>query len=361
MPDSIEKNLIRRDRPLILGWLLTCLALIALMVLIGGYTRLSGSGLSITQWKPIHGTLPPMNADQWNEEFTAYQQSPQYIKVNSGMTLDDFKTIFWPEFIHRLLGRAIGMVFFLPLIIFAARKSISRRFGWRLAFIFALGGMQGLIGWLMVKSGLQDDPHVSPIRLALHLSAAFALFALILWAVLDIKDELSPRRMTGSASPRTTTDPVMRRGDSLRKYYPAWFALLCLQIIMGAFMAGIHGGLIYNTWPLMDGQFIPDGLLATHPWYANIPLIQLIHRTLAIALAATYLLAWFPARKILPKSATALVHTLLLQFALGVTTLLYQAPLPLALAHQMAGLLLFCLSIIVLHRSCESLATLQIS
>ncbi len=156
-----------------------------MMVIIGGYTRLSGSGLSITEWKPIHGTLPPLNESQWQEEFSAYQHSPQYRKINSGMTLAEFKTIFWPEYIHRLLGRIIGAVFFLPLVVFAIRGSISKRFGWRLAGIFALGGLQGLIGWLMVASGLVDNPQVSAIRLALHMGVAFAILGMVVWMAMD--------------------------------------------------------------------------------------------------------------------------------------------------------------------------------
>ncbi len=157
-----------------------------MMVMIGGYTRLSGSGLSITEWKPVHGTIPPLNDIEWLQEFSAYQHSPQYQKVNMGMTFEEFKTIFWPEYIHRLLGRIIGAVFFVPLVIFGLRRSISKRFGWRLIGIFALGGLQGLIGWLMVKSGLVDTPQVSAVRLALHLSVAFAILGMLVWAVIDI-------------------------------------------------------------------------------------------------------------------------------------------------------------------------------
>ena len=168
-------------------WLLLCAALVALMVAVGGYTRLSGSGLSITEWKPVHGVIPPLSEAQWEEEFAAYRASPQYEKINRGMSLLEFKEIFWPEYLHRLLGRAVGLVFFIPFIYFAWKRAFPARFGVRLLGIFALGGFQGLMGWWMVKSGLVDNPHVSHLRLAAHLALAFALFALLLWSALDIK------------------------------------------------------------------------------------------------------------------------------------------------------------------------------
>ena len=351
-----------RNRPALLAWLLLCAALVALMVLIGGYTRLSGSGLSITSWKPVHGIIPPLNAGQWQEEFDAYRQSPQYIKVNRGMQLEEFKAIFWPEFIHRLLGRVIGAVFFLPLIVFALRRSFNRRFGWRLAGIFALGGLQGIIGWMMVRSGLQDDPQVSPVYLAAHLAVAFGILGMILWAGMDVLTSPSPNwgegrggGLPGRLSPVIPLpNPPPCRGRGL---YLPWFSLLCLQIILGALMAGLHGGLIYNTWPTMDGHWIPDELLAASPWYANVALVQFMHRTLAVFLAVSYLAMWLYNPKTRPHNLIA--ATLAAQFALGVATLLHQAPLALALAHQMTGLLLFSLSVIALHRSCESLATPQ--
>ena len=307
------------------------------MVLIGGYTRLSGSGLSITSWKPVHGALPPLNDAEWNEEFSAYRESPQYQKVNSGMTLSEFKTIFWPEFFHRLLGRVIGAVFFVPLMVFAARRSFTPRFGWRLVGIFALGGLQGLIGWLMVKSGLVNDPQVSHLRLALHLSVAFGILGMLVWAILDL-----------SSFPR--------RRESIREWIPAyagmtvWFALLCLQIILGAFMAGLHAGLAYNTWPTMNGEFLPGGLLAD-----KVTLVQFLHRTLAVLLAFWFIFWWYWQRRYvkdngLGKACTLVAVMLAAQFALGVFTLVNMVPLPLALAHQMTALLLFVAAVNLLYR-----------
>ncbi len=325
---------IYKDNSAVWYWLFLCTALVVLMVLVGGYTRLSGSGLSITQWKPIHGVIPPLGLEQWQEEFAAYQQSPQYQKINMGMTLEEFKSIYWPEYMHRLLGRLIGMVFFIPLVVFALRRSISRQFGWRLAGIFALGGLQGLMGWLMVASGLVDNPHVSHIRLAAHLILAFALFALLLWAVLDTKNE-TPARPAPNA-------------------YSLWFALLCLQVILGALLAGLHGGLIYNTWPTMNGEWISSDIAETPGVMENIPLIQFLHRTLAVLVAGGFLLWWhwqwaYVKNNHLGKVCAGVTAVIALQFILGVFTLLFHVPLPLALAHQMTGLLLFGLAVILLH------------
>jgi len=329
--------LIHRDRRAILLWLMACALLVAMMVMIGGYTRLSGSGLSITAWKPIHGTIPPLDAQEWREEFAAYQASPQYQKVNRSMTLEEFKIIFWPEYIHRLLGRIIGAVFFVPLIFFAARRSFSARFGWRLAGIFALGGAQGLIGWLMVASGLVDDPQVSAVRLALHLGVAFAILGMMVWAIMDV-----------SSSPR--------RRESIREWIPAyagmtiWFTLLCLQIILGALMAGMHAGLVYNTWPTMNGQFLPDGLLAD-----NLTFIQFLHRNIAVLVAVGFLFWWYFNREYvknahLGKVCARIAAIIAAQFTLGVLTLLYSAPLKLALAHQAVALMLFVAALGLLHK-----------
>lgn len=329
-----------RDRRAIIFWLSLCALLVSAMVVIGGYTRLSGSGLSITEWKPIHGALPPLNEAEWQEEFAAYQQSPQYQKVNRGMSLDEFKIIFWPEFFHRLLGRIIGAVFFIPLVVFAMRKSFSTRFGWRLLGIFALGGLQGLIGWLMVKSGLVNDPHVSYLRLALHLAVAFAILGMLVWAILDVVTSYELRIKS--------TNLLATRNSQLVTYL-LWFTLLCLQIILGSFMAGLHGGLIYNTWPGMDTSGV---------WSEKIATVQFLHRRLAELLAGGFLFWWYLCRayvknKHLGKGCAVVTVILAMQFALGVVTLLHQAPLVLALAHQAVALLLFVASVILLYKQCH--------
>ena len=336
--------LVHRNHSAVVFWLCMCLFLVASMVFVGGYTRLSGSGLSITEWAPIHGVIPPMNAEQWQEEFDAYRASPQYQKINKGMSLDEFKAIYWPEFWHRILGRAIGMVFLFPLIYFAASGALSKRFGWRLFGIFALGGLQGLIGWLMVKSGLQDNPYVSHLKLALHLSIAFVIFSLLLWAVFDL------------ISSRKPSDSSKQAMDGWRQTsYKIWFSLLWAQIILGAFVAGQHGGLVYNTWPTMNGDWLPPDLVSPHVvWHENITLVQFLHRKLAIFLCVSFLFWWFLARpyvknNALRKATASVALIMLVQFALGVLTLIHHVPLNLALAHQMTALALLGVSVWLLY------------
>lgn len=331
--------LVRKDRPAVAAWLALCLLLVACMVLVGGYTRLSGSGLSITQWKPIHGVIPPQGENEWQEEFEAYRQSPQYEKINKGMTLEEFKTIFWPEFWHRVLGRMVGVVFLVPLLVFAWRKSFSARFGLRLAAIFALGGLQGLVGWIMVKSGLVDHPFVSHIKLAMHLSIAFAVFGLIGWAMLDV--------VAGSKLPMAN---CKRRPAT----YMGWFLLLCLQIILGAMVAGTHAGLVFNTYPTMNGDWLPAGLLES-PWLDNVTLIQFLHRKTALLVVFGFIFWWYFNRKYVREKALGKVCSwvallIACQFALGVLTLLGQVPLKLALSHQMMALALFAGAVMLLHR-----------
>ncbi len=335
---------LRRDHKPVFVWLTACALLVACMVMLGGYTRLSGSGLSITSWKPIHGTLPPLNYAQWEEEFTAYRQSPQFQQVNYDMKLDEFKAIFWPEFLHRLLGRAIGILFFVPYAIFLWRNAFHRRFGYRLLMIFTLGGLQGLVGWLMVASGLIDEPRVSHLRLALHLAMAFAIFALILWSALDIRKPEAQWAVIPNACLTA---------------FKGWFALLCIQIVFGAFMAGLHGGLVYNTWPDMNGQFAPDDLWYMSPWLinftSNIATVQFTHRTLAAILAISYGFWWYlcspyVTKVPMQKLCAAVALIIATQFALGVLTLLHMVPLPLAWLHQLTGLILFAAGIMLMHR-----------
>ena len=333
--------LLHRDHRAVSLWLIVCLCLVAAMVALGGYTRLSGSGLSITTWKPLHGSIPPLSDSDWEEEFTAYRASPQFQKVNSGMDIAAFKTIFWPEYLHRLLGRAIGLAFFLPFAYFCYRRALTRRFALRLFAIFALGGLQGLVGWLMVASGLNDIPRVSHFRLAMHLSLAFTIFALLLWAFLDLR-------------------PIRRARLSVRALstYKIWFAALCLQIVWGAFMAGLHAGYVYNTWPDFNGALLPpdlstgNGLLsdaATH-----IPAVQLIHRSLAIFLWLVFAFWWKKTRNTVKYTTSGWYSNAVLicinaQFALGVATLLQVVPLGLAWLHQLVALGLFALSLALLH------------
>jgi cytochrome c oxidase assembly protein subunit 15 len=331
--------LIYRDYKAIKIWLIICLLLVAMMVLVGGYTRLSGSGLSITEWKPIHGIIPPIGEVEWQEEFDAYQASPQFKMINSDMDMDGFRQIFWPEYIHRVLARLVGIVFFVPLLVFMLRRSISKKMFAMLAGIFALGGFQGAIGWVMVKSGLQSTPYVSHLKLALHLSVAFIIYALILWMIMKIGKK---REIVAVAHRR------------FRSSYSLWFALLGVQIVFGAFMAGLHAGLVYNTWPDMNGQIVPDGLFA-YPLIENREFVQFIHRQLAAFLAIIFILWFYVHREYIGKSQIAgicwlMAGVVFFQFTLGVFTLLYQVPLAMALAHQMTALLLWTVAVWLLYR-----------
>lgn len=314
------------------------------MVLVGGYTRLSGSGLSITDWKPVHGVAPPLNEGEWEQEFTLYKASPQYQLVNQGMALDEFKDIFWPEYWHRVLGRSVGIVFLLPFLGFILRRSISFRFALRLSLIFALGGAQGFIGWFMVKSGLIDDPYVSPIKLAMHLSTAFLILCGLLWAILDL---WNPWGESPHALPRR----------HLRFFY-VLLGLLVVQIIYGAFVAGLKAGLVYNSFPTMNGEWVPDGMTNLSPWHENlhhnVTLVQFSHRWNAMALLFLLPIWWYCAMphvisKSIRRTAWVMIAALSLQVTLGVLTLIKQVPLGLALKHQMTALLLLASMVALLH------------
>jgi len=358
-------HLINRDNRAVVAWLSICLLFVALMVLVGGYTRLSGSGLSITEWKPVHGVIPPIGEQQWQEEFAAYQATPQYKLVNSDMSLAGFKEIFWPEYFHRLLARTIGLIFFLPMLVFALRKSTSKIFFWRMLGIFALGGLQGAMGWIMVKSGLQDAPYVSHIKLTLHLSLAFLIFALILWAILDLaspsgrgkiflykRSEFRKSVPEGEGKADCYTPSTIHQ--PLITTYKLWLSLFSVQIIFGGLMAGSHAGLIYNTWPDMNGEYLPGGLFSGN-LLENITFIQFIHRTFAILVTIMFLWWCYRYKNYLGSQKITthciiIVIIILAQFALGVFTLLNHVPLPLALAHQMTALLLWFVAVALLHK-----------
>lgn len=342
-PKPRRQPLVPRDRKAVVIWLTLCTLLVAAMVFVGGYTRLSGSGLSIADWKPVHGIIPPLNQAEWEEEFSFYRQTPQFQKVNHTMTLAEFKTIFWPEYWHRVLGRSIGFVFLLPLLGFLARRSLSFPMALRLTLIFALGGIQGFVGWFMVKSGLIDNPAVSPIRLMAHLSIAFTIFGLLVWQILTI------------------TSPWKAQPKPLPTVHVAFYALfflVCVQIIYGALVAGLKAGLVFNTFPTMNGVWIPSDLLFFEPWYENlyhnITTVQFIHRWNAIFLVILLPLWWcIASRDVITspvKSAgKMMLATLGVQFALGVLTLINAVPLPLALLHQMTALVLFGLMVALMH------------
>jgi cytochrome c oxidase assembly protein subunit 15 len=333
------------DRSFLLSWLTACTLMVALIVVIGGLTRLTESGLSIVEWKPVTGTLPPLSESAWQEEFLHYQQSPQYQKINKGMTLAEFKHIFWLEYAHRLLGRLIGIVFLLPLLYALHKRYVPQKIKKRLWMIFALGGIQGAIGWWMVSSGLINEPRVSPILLAFHLGTAFLIFSLLLWSLLDVLD-----------LPLADSTPDIL---SIRRAGWALTGLIFLQVLLGALVAGLDAGLTYNTYPLMDGRIIPEGLALLHPawrnFLENVTTVQFDHRLIAHLLLISVVAFCFALpRHVIDRHvrrlAAIMALALLLQFGLGVATLLSVVAIPLASAHQGGAVMLFALSISLNHR-----------
>lgn len=335
-------------------WLLTCMAMVVLMVFIGGVTRLSESGLSIVEWKLVTGIFPPLSQESWEAELAEYRNSPEYQQVNMGMSVDEFKQIYWLEWLHRLLGRMTGLIFIIPLIYFAVRKQLKPPLRNRMAIACVLVASQGVLGWLMVYSGLQDDPRVSPLRLAAHLSLAFIVFSWLYWTWLSINQIYRHYRAGGN--------PHQGEYQAIRKI-PAFegmtsslairivTALVFIQIIFGAFVAGLDAGLIYNSWPLMDGDFVPSHLLSLQPWYRNlyeyVPMVQWQHRTFAcvVSVAIIAFILTHLKYRALRGLLVALFVVLLLQFKLGVLTLIQMVPIHLASAHQMVALLLLAVCV----------------
>ena len=326
------------------AWLLACCALVFAMVVVGGVTRLTHSGLSIVEWQPILGTLPPLNEAQWLETFAKYKLTPEYRKVNHQMNLDEFKGIFWWEYFHRLLGRLIGFVFLLPLLWFWWRDRIDRPLALKLVGIFVLGGLQGAMGWYMVKSGLVDDPRVSQYRLTAHLSIALAIYATMLWTALGL---IYPgASATGAAQSR------------LRGFSWIITALIAYMVATGGFVAGIRAGLAYNTFPLMNGHWVPPELFMLEPWHLNffnnMATVQFDHRLGAWLLAFLVPWLWMSARRhaLSPRANFAinlLLGLLALQIALGIATLLLLVPVPLAAAHQGGAVLLLGAALLLNH------------
>jgi cytochrome c oxidase assembly protein subunit 15 len=314
-------------------WLWTIAALVFCMVLVGGATRLTDSGLSITEWQPILGAIPPLTHADWLEAFEKYKQIPEYQTVNRGMTLTEFEFIYWWEWAHRFLGRIIGIAFLVPFLIFIALRQIDRKSFWRLLVLFLLGGAQGALGWYMVQSGLVNRVDVSQYRLAAHLTLATILYAAIIWTVLGLGLRRQWQPHKGSA------------GAGLL------ILLLFLQIGAGGFVAGLDAGMGYNTWPKMDGQWIPQGLWVMEPvWrnlFENAMTVQFLHRILAyIVITVAVVHAW----RTFSMSAMILVYVLLIQAGLGILTLLLQVPLALALAHQGGALVALAVAVWHLHR-----------
>lgn len=331
-----------RDR--VVGiWLLACAAAVLVMVVVGGVTRLTHSGLSITQWQPIAGVLPPMDEAAWTAEFERYQQFPEYQQVNRGMSLDGFKSIYWVEYTHRLLGRLIGVVFALPLLYFIAKGYVRRALVPKLAVLFLLGAAQGAMGWFMVKSGLVDSPRVSHLRLTAHLALAVTIYGYMLWIAFDLLQSAAPA-------------PVAAR---LVGHARAIAVLLFVMILSGGLVAGTRAGLLFGTFPLMGDTFLPVGLYGVSPfWLAALQdpvTIQFNHRLLAYVLVALVgALLWRARRDALPASArigTGVMTALLIaQVALGICTILFRVPVELAATHQGVAMLLFGSALFVCHR-----------
>ena len=335
-------------------WLFGCCALIVLMVVVGGITRLTLSGLSITEWKPVIGIVPPLSTAEWAAEFGKYKQIPEYQAIHSGMTLAEFKGIFYWEYAHRLLGRLIGVAFAAPFLWFLVRRQLPRRLAAPLAIILLLGFAQGVLGWYMVKSGLADRIEVSQYRLVAHLGLALAIYSAILWTALGLLRS-SARNPLPNPCPQAGERRV---GVGWRRAVDAILALVALTILAGGFVAGTRAGLTYNTFPLMYGRLVPAGYGQLQPfylnWFDNIAAVQFDHRVLALTVAASVLVIWaagLHAR--LPNPARLALHLLLLaaalQVALGIGTLLLVVPIPLAAAHQAGAVLLLTAAIYFRH------------
>jgi cytochrome c oxidase assembly protein subunit 15 len=319
-------------------WLYGNCALLLAMILLGGITRLQGAGLSIVEWEPIMGILPPLFQEDWVILFAKYQQSPEFQKINFMFTLNDFKSIFWLEYFHRLLGRALGLTFMLPGFIFWAKGYLTPKLKKNFLIICTLGLLQGGMGWYMVKSGLVDDPHVSHFRLAAHLVLAFIIYACMLWQAFSL---------------------TCKRGPDyyVQKTFRLILIFLFITIIYGAFVAGLKAGLIYNTFPLMDGAWFPHHILslAHEKYFVYDPVnIQFIHRWLAIILAVWII--WsslYYIREVhdrhLKKTFWVLQGIVLLQFMLGVATLIFVTPAPLACLHQLGAATLLSAILYVLY------------
>jgi cytochrome c oxidase assembly protein subunit 15 len=313
-----------KDRAAVAAWLFVCAALTLAIVVVGGITRLTESGLSIVEWQPLEGALPPLSPADWEALFAKYRATPQFQKVFPDMTLEGFKGIFWWEYAHRLLGRLIGLVFLLPYLYFLVRKRLPRDLAWKLAGVFLLGALQGAMGWYMVESGLVADPRVSHFRLTAHLGLALAIFSCEFWIALSL---------------------VKPSEGQQNAFALATLATVFLMALSGGFVAGLRAGHAYNTFPLMNGRLFPEELWLLEPWWRNflwnVATVQFVHRVIFWLLAILIPLLWLRLRN---GGARLAAHHLLgmfvVQATLGISTLLLAVPVPLAAAHQAGAVLL---------------------
>jgi len=338
MPHDPAQMKLIANRRAIARWLFLVLVMLLAIVLVGGATRMTGSGLSITEWKPIHGIIPPIGEAQWAEEFEKYQQIAQYEQINHGMSLSEFKFIFWWEWAHRLLARLVGIVILLILVGFACVRRLEKKVAWQLCGLLALIGLQGAIGWWMVYSGLGDSDltYVSPYRLSTHLVAASVT---IIAVVVMICRLLQKKTLT------QYNNPIIRISAGLL------VILTLFQIYLGALVAGLHAGNAYNDWPLMDGQWIPQGLFLLKPlwlnFFENALTVQFIHRLFAYLLLLSAMIHMIIVRRLLPESphlrrARLLLMLILTQAIFGIVTLLTEVPIEWGLIHQGAALIVLC-------------------
>jgi heme a synthase len=338
----------QRRRTRVAIWFWTGAALTFLILVIGGITRLTQSGLSIVDWNPIMGVIPPLNEMQWQEAFDRYREFPEYQQLRAGMSMDEFKFIFFWEYLHRVAARLVGIVFVVPFVVFWVKGYFDRKLASRALVLFALGGLQGFMGWYMVQSGLMDRPHVSHFRLAVHLSIAFTIVGCCIWFALNLQNRPASVRVSEG------TRRVVLRSLAV------FGALLGVQIFWGALVAGLKAGLYYNTFPLMGDSLIPPYFLGMDPWVVNLvenPItVQWLHRVIGTVLLLAAVQLWWTTRRsgVVDGLTTNLNHSLLMlmaaQYALGVLTILYSVPISLGVAHQAMAMILFGVWLVMLHR-----------
>ncbi|MCE9540927.1 MAG: COX15/CtaA family protein [Bacteroidetes bacterium] len=328
----------------IIIWLLAGCFLIYIMVVIGGITRLTHSGLSMVEWNMIIGSMPPTSEADWRVPFEKYKQSPEYQIINNQFSLEEFKSIYWWEFIHRMLGRIIGVVFLVPFFYFLLKKKFDKPFLKKMFVLLALGALQGVLGWFMVKSGLQKEPQVSHYRLAAHLISAFTVFGFTFWYALDL---LYPTVLIEN-----------KMSKKVKRLAKITFGFIVLQIIYGAFVAGLKAGLFYNTFPRMGTSFLPDTLLSFEPFWKNFlenpSGVQFIHRYLAYIVVIMVVFLWETVQKmeltpLQRKTSTIMLSVVCLQFLLGIITLLYAVPVTLGVLHQTGAFVLFAAILFFMH------------
>ncbi len=306
--------------------------MVLLMIFVGGWTRLTDSGLSIVEWKPVTGIIPPMTEEAWHEEFSSYKTSPEYQKLNKNFALEDFKDIFWLEFIHRILGRLTGLLIIIPAIFFGMKMP----YVWMSLLVI----LQGFMGWYMVKSGLVDNPYVSHYRLAAHLMLAILLYSVILWQIF--------KSWIPAFAGMTSVVGI----TSCYNFARITLGFIYIQIFLGALVAGLDAGLIYNEYPLMGGRFVPAEVLFSHRIFDDATSVQFLHRCMAYVVAISSIaLGW----RLLPKAiGWWVIGTVLMQFLLGVLTLLYSVPIKLALAHQLFAVLLLSMVLYLVFKTKEN-------